>query len=666
MATTNNNKGNTINNKRFGVDTLLTVAGKQIGPGQEVRFVLVKGPGPTNTIAAVAAGGEGYNATYQQHQGQPDPVNPKAPYEHFPLVAKFPESVVTPDLNRPPWNEARLYQQDTPKIQDDSDEEVTEKEKPRKRWRPRRQDPPKRQWILQNQVEFLESMMAKRQKRNKPDGQEDSPNQEDTESLSTRYEGVPEHNPSQYILLEQQKQPSEASDNSHIQVTILPTPNATVTFSQPHSRKTLSMSEAETAIADQRGKMTRFMMHDKKAILRGTNSSSAASESRKRLFGKLTNSKKSGGGSDEEEEDVMGDIAFRNRKGGGRARKELLNTLGDSGIKVDQDGVLGGNNDSEFGRGQRFDRFNAANKDNKDGATDGQDGGGDGDNQGVTKSSEGASGADTKAGFDGLAMADDFYQRDVGAEYEELDYDANEQFDDDDVDVGETEVATEGAGFAGGDADDDEDSIDDDDREGEGQEGPQGLANLAMFRVLLAKARGEITKEQAEEAVEAHEANKARRQSALDRLASKDESMDPLAKILEAAAAQKKKAEEEAAGANGGSTAANGTDANGDVVMADAAGDGAAAEQLPPAPTIFSQQVDENGLRIISLESVRREIWLNHGRMPTKRLMKIFGTKSNKARQNKFREVVKELCTMENDPVAGKMFVLKQHYSNMG
>ena len=63
------------------------------------------------------------------------------------------------------------------------------------------------------------------------------------------------------------------------------------------------------------------------------------------------------------------------------------------------------------------------------------------------------------AGNDGMAMQDDFYQRDVGAEYEDLDYDANELFDDDDVDVGETEEIDTG-GFA---ADEDDDLDEDDD-----------------------------------------------------------------------------------------------------------------------------------------------------------------------------------------------------------
>jgi len=37
--------------------------------------------------------------------------------------------------------------------------------------------------------------------------------------------------------------------------------------------------------------------------------------------------------------------------------------------------------------------------------------------------------------FEGAALQDDFYQRDVAMEYEDLDFDTKEQFNDDDVDV---------------------------------------------------------------------------------------------------------------------------------------------------------------------------------------------------------------------------------------
>jgi hypothetical protein len=463
------------------------------------------------------------------------------------------------------------------------------------------------------------------------------------DQVSSRYEGIPEHNASQYILLEAGgSNGNNNGDDNVIQVTMLPTPKATVSFSQPKARKTMSMTQAEEAIQDQRGKMTRFMMHDKQRMLHG--GAPPTNESRKRLFGRLAKQKKFNDAGDEEEDDIMGDLAFRNRKGGGRARKELLNTLGDSGLKVDAEGVLGGNNDTEFGRGQRFGRFKAeteqanSNKDGEDGSTHKPGGGGNNES------------SNNGGGNDGAAMADDFYSRDVQAEYEELDYDANEQFDDDDVDVGETDVVPDGGGYAN--ADDDEDDLDDDDMQGEKPSGAEGLASLAGFRLMLAKARGDITPEQAAEAVEGaktKEEESARRamhaQSRKD-----DEPQDHLAQIMAAAEKQVAKSKN---GSPGESPTPN-----------------------PSAPSPLAKKIDEpagvqvdgDGQRLITLGSLRREIWLHHGTIPMKRLMKIFGMKkkSSQDRQNKFREVVKELCTMEQDPVGGRMLVLKQHYSNMG
>eukprot|EP00934_Nitzschia_sp_Nitz4_P004435 Nitzschia sp. Nitz4//scaffold155_size52807//11364//13124//NITZ4_006794-RA/size52807-processed-gene-0.0-mRNA-1//1//CDS//3329537363//4425//frame0 len=582
------------NNKR-GVDTLITRQGKPLQTGQEVRFLLVKGP---------------------SFDPAPDPVHATAPKEHFPLIAKFGESVVKPDLTKTPWNTARLYQQDVPKAQEDSDEEAdTSKLGVKKRWRPRK-ELPKRQWILQEQVEFLESMMAKRQRKELP-----------KDALTTRYEGIPEHNPSQYCVLE------TAPDNATIQVTLLPTPNATVSFCQPKARKTLSMSEAEMAIQDQRNKMTRFMMHDKQQLLHAP-TSAPTNEAKKRLFGRLdaVHKKKAAMDDDIEEDDIMGDLAFRNRKGGGRARKELLNSLGDSGLKVDADGVLGGNNDSEFGRGQRFGRFQADQP------------------EAAPTDENGKAAAESTKGNDGLAMADDFYQRDVQAEYEELDYDANEQFDDDDVDVGETEVAVEGTGYAD---DDDDDDLDDDDLNGERPSGAEGLASLAGFRLLLAKARGEITPEQAAEAAAGVKLKEKQEEEYLrkadDRKRKRNEDGDHLAQIMAAAEKSREEAErkqEEAA--------------------KQASSEQGGATKRAKLEDDSGVQVDENGQRMITLRAVQKEIWLRHGTIPMKRLMKIFDVNKKTAvdRQNRFREVVKELCTMKSDAVEGRLLVLKQHYSN--
>jgi hypothetical protein len=568
-----------------GIDTLLTSQGKRLKTGQEIRFTLVKGP---------------------SHRLNPDPVNPKAPKQQFPLIAKFPQSVVKPDLDKAPWNTSRLFQQDAPKAQEDSDEETTEA---KKRWRPR-QDIPKRQWVFQEQVEFLEQMMLKAQRKPLPKSH-----------LSTQYKGVPEYNPSQFILLETPR------DDTQIQVTTLPTPKGTIAFSQPKATKTLSMTEAEHAISDQRGKMTRYMMHDKQRLLNGNEF--PQNQSRKRLFGKL---KASGNPNDDDEDDIMGDLAFRNRKSSGRSRKELLDSLGDSGIKVDADGVLGGADDAEFGKGQRFGRFKANEQKNSN-----------------KKESNTHNGESTK-GNDGRAMTDDFYQRDVQAEYEELDYDANEQFDDDDVDVGETEVVVEGGGFAD---EDDDDDFDEDGMEGEKASGAEGLASIAGLKLMIAKAKGEITPEQIAESDEKRKKEEADKQQRVTDIQSKqkdqqNEPVDHLTKIIVAAQDARVRAEKEQKEMKEAAAAAP--------ASAIAASDG------------LTNKVNENGERIINLEAVRREIWLHHGTIKLKRLMKIFdiGEKASKERRGKFKQMVKELCTLETDPTGGRCLVLKQHYSNMG
>ena len=75
-------------------------------------------------------------------------------------------------------------------------------------------------------------------------------------------------------------------------------------------------------------------------------------------------------------DDVMADVAYRNRKGAGTARKELLETVGDQ-VKVSDEGVLGGANDAEFGGRQRFGQYKAdPNEANKQQGKQGGDSGG--------------------------------------------------------------------------------------------------------------------------------------------------------------------------------------------------------------------------------------------------------------------------------------------------
>ena len=75
---------------KSGMEKMLMMRGKPLPVGGEVRFRLVK-------------------SSWQSASA--DPVNPKAPTETFPLMAKFPESVVKPDFAR----HKRFYQQDIPK-----------------------------------------------------------------------------------------------------------------------------------------------------------------------------------------------------------------------------------------------------------------------------------------------------------------------------------------------------------------------------------------------------------------------------------------------------------------------------------------------------------------------------------------------------------------------
>jgi hypothetical protein len=571
--------------RKRGVDALLTSSGKNLTPGDSVSFRLVKGL--AGTISA-------------------DPVDPMAPKQAFPLLAKFPKSVVKPDFTRKPWSEGRLYQQDVPKLADDSEEEDggEKKGQPKKRWKGyKRPETTSRQWILQEQVDFLETMVARREKKPIPN-----------DRLSTRYEGVQEFNPSSFALFMQ--------SGTDIHVVTVP-PSSTIMFSQPAARKTLSLTEAEQVIQDQRmGIRTMRHLHDQdRAESVAATSVSLSSvvgvrrvlpnknSSKSRLLDKLK--KRTHADDVEEADDVMGDVTFSNRKsstGGGAARKELLQSLGD-GVTINDEGVLGGANDAVFGGRMKFANFR-------------------GDEPQAIHAAD--SGAQEERGADGAAMADDFYQRDVQAEYDELDYDANEQFDDDDVDVGETEVIADGDGY---EQDDDED--DDEDLEVEESiSGAEGLASVAGFKMMLAKARGDVPAEKATSSSDGVDGSNGNRKTEETK---QEEQGDHMAKIMAAAEKSAQAAKER-------------------------------ATLAPAKKPVSAIQVDENGLRVISLDAVRNEIWLNHGSIPVKRLMKIFDVKkkSSAERQEKFREVIKELCTMKTDAVGGKILVLKQHYSNMG
>jgi hypothetical protein len=435
---------------------------------------------------------------------------------------------------------------------------------------------------------------------------------QDSQKLSTRYEGLSEHNPSHYVLLQaceekgRDEDDEDDNDTNVVKVIMLPTPYAVQTFSQPARVATMSLTEAELAIANQRSHMTRYMLHGRQV---SSMPGSSQPSTKQRLLGKLKALSSRQGGEDDDEDDVMGDVKFSTRKGAvSRARKELLSSLAD-GVTLDADGVMGGTNDSEFGGKRRF----LQNSIQGSAAAAG----------GKGRSSNGAADVGV-ASNDGNAMADDFYQRDVKAEYEEMDYDPNEQFDDDDVDLGEGELNVEG-GFAG-DVDSENDFDDEDDDE-EDEEKKAGLATLKGLKDMLAKARGETI-----EGEKKDEDETVRPSSPSPTLEKKDNS-------------------DEGARQNAISSSSN-----------TSIEPNSASEGKKKPVTI---QFDEFGQRLLTLEGVRYEIFLHNKSIAMKKLMKLYNIKkkTDQERIKQFQAIIKELCIMERDPVQGNMLILKQHYS---
>jgi len=472
--------------------------------------------------------------------------------------------------------------QDESEDEGDSDDGGTKKKK--RRWR--KNEPPKQHWVLMEKPEFIEKMTAKRRKKAGGAAAATAAGGEaGGEKLSSRYEALPEYNPSSYVMLtvgdESALLNKGANNGGDKEGEIRPREHLTVTslhgfhsFTQPAKIKSLSMHEAEQAINDQRNRMTRYMMHAKKggtvaaeasAVLSGGASKPVQNigMAKSRLLSKLSTKARATTG-EEDDDDVMGDLAYRERKGGSaKARKELLTSLGD-GITVDDDGVLGGQNDAIFGGKRRFGRLAVptskdANKDD------------DEDDDGKKKEGkEVAAGGDdnrtSTAGNDGMAMQDDFYQRDVGAEYEELDYDANELFDDDDVDVGETEEVD-----AGGFAADIEDDLDDDSDEYDEEGATTGIATIAGLKQLMAKDKGEMTEEEKEKAGDVD--NEGRKTTAYGR-EDDEKDFDKMQVTSDHSDNEDKTKKEN---------------------------------------DLTGVEVDDEGQRIISLKAVQKEIWLHHG-----------------------------------------------------
>ena len=265
-------------------------------------------------------------------------------------------------------------------------------------------------------------------------------------------------------------------------------------------------------------------------------------------------------------------------------------------------------------------------------------------------------------------MEDDFYRRDVQAEYEELDFDANEQFDDDDVDVGEKEVEGENAGFGGPDDDDDDEDESDSEAEEEEVSGAAGLATSSGFRKLLAKARGEGPAPGSEDAPEANGGTadgKSDAQGKDNKKRKRKAENDHISKFLAATG----KARPADKGTDSRKRVKTNEAEENQPMEAEASAAAPAPSAPPPIdPSQDGFQLGPDGLRVLTLAAVRCELWLNGSSMPTKRLMKVFDIKkkSPPERKRKFMEIVNELCTDQMDPVHGKVKVLKQHWSHMG
>lgn len=519
--------------------------------------------------------------------------------------------------------------------------------KKKRRWR--RNDPRPKRWILQEKAEFLQRVT---QRKKKMAGVESGEEDDTGPNLSNQYHGVVESNASKYVLLSVTPQssavsiPSSNNGSSNVvvaseSITLQPI-HGFHNFSQPYKTAGLSMEEAESAIEQQRNVVTRYMMHGRYANSASDKNEAAAAlaagvvsvgrgrggrpvgpppkaMSRARLLGKLTGSGGGGGGAggnkEEEDDDVMGDLKFETKRGGSRARKELLQSMADEGVTVDDDGVLGGANDAEFGGRRRFARVAAD------------------ENEQEKQTGKAETGA-TATGFEAGAMEEGFYQRDVGAEYEALDYDANEQFDDDDVNLGEDEIENDGGGFADQN-DSDDDAFDSDDGSNADDDGFAGIASSSGLKAMLAKARGDSPTNLSTDGTGSE-----------GQASAQGGESEAINKMLDAA---KKTAEEL------------------EKKKTDPAATSESADQIKVAsvqePKAIGIEKDKDGKRLITMEAIRREIWLNNGAIKSKRLMRIFEvTAKNPERQAVFKQAVMELCIMKKDADGNKL-VLKPHYA---
>jgi hypothetical protein len=316
-----------------------------------------------------------------------------------------------------------------------------------------------------------------------------------------------------------------------------------------------------------------------------------------------------------DDDDIMNDVAFREEKAGVsiQTRQELLSDLADADIKVDHDGTLGGANDSEFAGGRRFGQMKkSVARDQKDDKRE--------------KTNDGAT--------------DDFYHQDVGAQFDNLDCDMDALFDNNDEDMGAgNQDNYDLGGFA--DVEDEESDVEEEDDLDLGAIATKSFATKTGMKAIFAKAKGENVDVQANLPTMSMEL-KGQRTHRSGNFSGSERSDD----------------ENEM-----GTSKRISPEPNTTSKVTDSKSISSASKAAPSSLNNANvRQVDENGLRIITKEAVRREIWLHNGTIPTTQLFKKF-----KAHGKKFRdrakglsEICLELCTMEGDDLT-----LKQHYAKM-
>lgn len=592
------------------VDAILSHYAKTLKPGESIQIPLIKGKSTTTSVDPII---HSRSKTSTSSAGNTDgsgvPAASRIVQEKFPKIAKFIETVEKPDFQKC-FQNGRFYQEDIPKAQADSDDEEDKNKdevNPRKRKRYRRKRPARQHWVIQTNEEFNEKLKLKRIKMTDPK------NYEMFESsirnkLSNRYEGLPESNNSHYVLFSATEMASSSASKQPA-ISVMPMHDY-ISFTQPAKFKRLSMHDAEDAIASQ--KISRYMMHnnlkhDKDAMnsrnntMMGNNGSAANNMARSRIFGKLMNDKDDG--------DVMTDVAFREEKAGVsvQTRLELLSDIGDD-IKVDHDGTLGGANDAEFAGKRRFGQMKSGMKKAR----------AEGNSEKQTKSNDGA--------------VDDFYQQDVGAQFDNVDCDLDGLFDNNDQDMGAGDQDDyDLGGFA--DAEDDEsDDEEDDDFDDVGFQSKHGM------KAIIAKAKGENP----ENLPNFHHQEIKSQRGGHALSSGSDRSDDE-----KEASASKRKSPDPSISAN--NSKKNEISKENKI--------------LQSSRETKIRQVDENGMIIISKEAVRREIWLHNGTIAPKSLFKKFKANGKKYKDRKkvIMDICLELCTME----ANQMLVLKQHYAKM-